>query len=327
MVTTGQEVKSFLDAWDDYNQDIKKALLKCQSEPPPVLSSKKFKSLNELDKLFESTINPIVERFFKRNLLVLKGGKWEEVEDKRIYEKFKYSAGKYLLTEKPLPPRIRKISVPIDEYGKPTVPLNDFPIECEKDVWKIIDTCRNIENKDLYYVSEYYERDSIDDYETAKEEFKERAALGESYWDKIWIPMTIESQWEDYKSLVIALHYREEEILSNKEMATFELQRDHKNIVKLGTLKKQGQEKEYALTARPARAMRELIIATNEGQTDPEWIKERIINCIPEWKEKCKKRGAHDLGHSEKEIRKAVKSVFDVRYTPWYPLPIEIKIV
>lgn len=112
------------------------------------------------------------------------------------------------------------------------------------------------------------------------------------------------------------------------ENGTFELQRDNKNIIKLGTLRKEGQEGGYTLTSRPARAMRELIIATNEGQTDPEHIKERIINQVPEFKEKSNRKGVkHDLTHSEKEVRKAMKIAFDIRYTPWYRLSVKIRII
>ena len=115
--------------------------------------------------------------------------------------------------------------------------------------------------------------------------------------------------------------------VSQDEGVTFELQRDNKNTIKLGTLKKGASQNKYTLTSRPARAMRELIIATNEGQTDPEWIKERIIECVPEWSELNKPSKIPDLGHEEKEIRKAVRAVFNSSYTPWHRLPAKIRIV
>ncbi len=86
MHTVKEQTEIFLRAWDSYLIEIKTTLLseaphgkKGSSEPLP----KKFNSLKEVDRYFQSYIKPVVERFFKRNPSIRRGS--GEPEDIEIY--------------------------------------------------------------------------------------------------------------------------------------------------------------------------------------------------------------------------------------------------
>ncbi len=131
-VAVKEQVETFLKAWDNYLIEIKTAFLteiphrrKGPSEP---LSNKKFNSLKEVDRYFQSYVKPVVERFFKRNPSIRRNS--GEPQDIEIYNRYADRCP-YLL---------KPYTVGRPGPASPRI-LFDRSIESREDIWLFVESC------------------------------------------------------------------------------------------------------------------------------------------------------------------------------------------
>lgn len=127
--TTKEQTEAFLKAWDGYLIEVETTFLAEVPHKKQGISKvlpKKFNSLKEADRCFQSYIKPVVERFLRRNPSIHRSS--GEPKDIEIYNRYAdrcpYLLKPYLMGKhQPVPPRI-KIYTTI--------------IENKHDVWLIV---------------------------------------------------------------------------------------------------------------------------------------------------------------------------------------------
>lgn len=193
-----EQVAPFFSVWESYYTEMRKACnfykdsIKNREEP----CTARFSCLEEIDGVFENTIKPLINRFYKERPLIKEG--LGGTEDKDVYEKIKFWP------------------VFIDGYVRPRVTINQCLITSEKDIWEAIEKNVPVDTKQRLAIEEeaykrcLKEKENKENilapyiivYQPKSKEEIERDVRLQAVWS---FETSLYSPWEAYSRAVLAL--------------------------------------------------------------------------------------------------------------------------